>query len=638
MKLSKATIQNFRSIKHLEIDFQHGSQILLGINESGKSNILRALHLLDPDVTAAHTDLRIERTHEDQVTEGSVFFEFQLNDSEISKIYEEISVSFDPASLEKYIIESPTGKLTLRAFTHVRCRMLHEIKIPSNERRTNYWALPKGRYSILPGWARTGATHIELAAEEGKSLLLPANTIAFIGENHPDLKSFTEPLSPDLINSMIGAALLKNFSNQLPKCIFWKYSDAYLLPSSIDVASFSANPNSCVPLRSIFELAGYKSSALATIIPEAQAHSQHRYFSLLRKASEAATKHIRRVWKDHKSIRIDLQPNGSLLVPLVIDDQVPLDMAARSDGFKRFASFLLQISAKVHTTEFKDALLLVDEPEIALHPGGARSLMKELTEIGESNAVIYSTHSIFMVDRDNIGRHLIIEKKDEVTSARKAEKSRIQDEEVLYAAMGYSIFETLKKKNVIFEGWRDKEIFRVARDAAIKLDKTEKTTLLDLGLTFAEGVKDVRTVAKILELAGRDFLIVSDSDAAALARRKEYQKPGASGNWLTLNEILGPGIATTGEDLFHRDALIKRANKFRATVENLPLLSDADFPGSQPAMSALKTWLAKSDAGTDENEENLKRTLYENLKREELIDNVNDLVEFVKNYDFKTAP
>lgn len=637
MKLSKATIQNFRSIKYLEVDFKNGSQILLGINESGKSNILRALHLLDPDVTAAPTDLRIERTNEDQVSTGLVTFEFLFNDSEIDKVYEELSAFFNPDSLEKEIIGSPTGKLTLRAFTHLRCNMLHEIKIPSNERRSNYWALPKGRYSLLPGWVKAGSAHIEINTEDGKSLLLPENSIAFIGESHPELKSFTELLSAESINSMIGKILLKNFSNQLPKCVFWKYSDAYLLPSSIDVASFSENPNSCVPLRSIFELAGYKSSALAQIIPEAQAHSQHRYFSLLRKASEAATKHIRRVWKDHKSIRIELQPNGSLLVPLIIDDQVPLDMAARSDGFKRFVSFLLQISAKVHTTEFKDALLLVDEPEIALHPGGARSLMKELKEIGESNAVIYSTHSIFMVDRDSIGRHLIVEKKDEITSARKAEKSRIQDEEVLYAAMGYSIFETLKKKNVIFEGWRDKEIFRVARDAAIKADKTDKGFLLDLGLTFAEGVKDVRTVAKILELAGRDFLIVSDSDAAALARRKEYQKLGATGTWLTLNDILGPGIATTGEDLFHRDALIKRANKFRASIENLPVLSDSDFPGSQPAMSALKSWLEKANLDTDENEENLKRALYENLKREELIDNVSDLVEYIKNYEFKTT-
>ena len=50
MKITKAEIKNYRSIEKFEFEFRHGCQILVGINESGKSNILRALQLLDATV------------------------------------------------------------------------------------------------------------------------------------------------------------------------------------------------------------------------------------------------------------------------------------------------------------------------------------------------------------------------------------------------------------------------------------------------------------------------------------------------------------------------------------------------------------------------------------------------------------
>ena len=51
MKLTKIKIRNFKSIQDIEFDVQkHGGSyttMLLGRNESGKSNILEAMSLLD---------------------------------------------------------------------------------------------------------------------------------------------------------------------------------------------------------------------------------------------------------------------------------------------------------------------------------------------------------------------------------------------------------------------------------------------------------------------------------------------------------------------------------------------------------------------------------------------------------------
>ena len=47
MKLSKIRIKNFKSIKELEFDYpESGILVLVGENNSGKSNIIRAIDLI----------------------------------------------------------------------------------------------------------------------------------------------------------------------------------------------------------------------------------------------------------------------------------------------------------------------------------------------------------------------------------------------------------------------------------------------------------------------------------------------------------------------------------------------------------------------------------------------------------------
>jgi len=387
----------------------------------------------------------------------------------------------------------------------------------------------------------------------------------------------------------------------------------------------------------MFELAGYDMATLLTTITKARQQGQYRYSQILEKTANAATKHIRGIWKDYGAVRLKLESNGEALIPMVTDDQVPLDMANRSDGFKRFVSFLLQISAKVRTSELQDSLILVDEPEIALHPSGCRHLLEELVKIGETNATVFSTHSIFMIDKENIERHLVVEKKNEVTNVWMAEKSRIQDEEVLYSAMGYSVFETLKPKNVIFEGWRDKYVFNTTKDSMAKGDPELKLKLGSIGATHATGVKDVRNVAKFMELAGRPCLIISDADAPALQHKRQYDEPTAWGEWKTLQDIFGPGPVVTAEDLIAPASVIKRANKFRATIPGLAAATEATIGGTRPTLAALTAWL--QTAGLDghalaEAIANLKAGLFENLKRAELRDEAEILVRFVVEHPF----
>lgn len=637
MKLVRAEIKNYRSIDELKFDFKYGCQALLGINESGKSNVLRALHLLDPDIPVIPADLRIERHDEAQITSGHVRFVFQLSKDETDEIFENLSELFATETIHLPVVAEGAKTQTLQEYCKRVNQGLYAVGIPSGSRSFSFWKRPDGE-SFASGWLENKSSQdLIVIANSGASITVPAN-----GYVHSSVlaqfnsKDFTEANFENFA-TLHGNQIKSLVSGKNPKCIFWKYADQFLLPSSIEVSEFIKNPDSCIPLKSMFELAGYDAKKLEQTITQAKSQGHHRYSQILQKTGAKASEHIKRVWKDYKSVSIKLESHGQTLSPVVVDEDVPLDMANRSDGFKRFVSFLLQISAKVTTEQLKDTLILIDEPEIALHPSGARNLMNELIEIGETNLVVYSTHSIFMIDKNVIDRHILVEKKKEITSTTRAEKSRIQDEEVLYSAIGYSIFETLKQSNVIFEGWRDKELFRVVADAMSKTDASLKEKLSAIGMTFADGVKDVRNVAHLLQLASRPCLIISDADAPALQHQKMYRQGGAWGEWKTLSEILNTATIQTGEDLIKRSVVVKRANKFRTTINNLEPITEAFFNAGEPTVSGMKRWLATSGlVGPDLDAalNTLKGLLVESLKRTEISDEAEGIVTFVANYDF----
>lgn len=636
MKLSRAEIKNFRSIADLKLSFEPQCRVLLGINESGKSNILRALHLLDPSVAVQASDLRIERMDEPQVTSGWVRFVFELSADEASELTESICEKIEKTSLSQPLFETERGVLTAIQWVEEPHQGLYLVSLPSGKRSSTSWAAAAST-KIVPGWVRnkSGAPY-EFTNGELKFVIAPS-AFAWVGDALGTMPEALEQATTAQLYSLLTEKIGVVVARELPACIFWRYSDQYLLPSSVDINAFCSAPNNCVPLKSMFELAGYDIPTLLETINKARLQGQYRYSQILEKAANAATQHIRNIWKDYRSVRLKLEPNGEMLSPIVTDDQVPLDMANRSDGFKRFVSFLLQVSAKVQTQELQDALILVDEPEIALHPSGCRHLLEELVKIGETNATVFSTHSIFMIDKDVIERHLVVEKKNEVTTVWKAEKSRIQDEEVLYSAMGYSVFETLKHKNVIFEGWRDKYIYTVVKGAMVRSDQDLKNRMESIGVTHASGVKDISNVAKFMELAGRPCLIISDADAPAIQYKKQYEDPTAWGEWYTLQDVFGAGPIVTAEDLLTHAAIIKRANKFRSSIPGLQAATEELFGGMHPTINTLTAWVqtagvngqALKDAVTS-----LKATLFESLKRSEIRDEAEQLVQFVDQHAF----
>lgn len=613
MRLTRAEIRNFRSIRNVSIGFEPRCRILVGINESGKSNILRALALLDENRQPTPADLGDFPPDEDPSQPAYVRFVFVLDKSERTTAFEEARTKVLSPSPAEPLLAQGGKRLSLAQFIETRTEGLYTVNILTGGRSTQSWSLPES-FEATGRWFKPSPQcppDYTLTLSDSRQArlkayyLLHGNLVSDVPQN------YLAPISPEDVNSLAVAEIVKLVRDNLPACLYWTYSESLLLPPQIPLDQFASNPAMCEPLRHMFVLA--EIDDIYSAVNKAKARP-NGIRNLLNRVAARATKHMRSVWREYKGITIELAPNGSNIDASVKDKYNLYDFSRRSDGFKRFISFLLIVSAKARTEELVNTLYLHDEPDISLHPSGARYLRDELIKVANTNYVVYSTHSIFMVDRELLHRHLIVEKSSEVTEVREVDESNITDEEVIYNALGYSIFENLKKANVVFEGWRDKRLCQLALKTVPAKHKGLKAAFSEVGMCHARGVKDISRITPLLELAGRYWVVVSDGDRAAIDHQQQYD---GAGPWLRYDEVLPESGIITSEDFVKPETFKPQIESLRSENPALPELPLDALTGANGKLYVIRKWLQSGGLSPDQQKstlESLKERLYEALK------------------------
>lgn len=526
MYLKYCEIKNFRSIRELKIGFENNFQILVGLNEGGKSNILKALSLIDPDITPEDDDIRDPRHDETPMDKAYIRFIFGLEKKETKKIFDNIRQKFKAKNIKCPIIKIRAKNYSLQAFCDYKKEGLYNINLQKKTKSASHWKLYDSSCTLSKAWKKVPKEWSEYKNFEDKSF----EYICI--EDYPEYKDSTEleDILLENFNKTIGTEVILTVENELFDCIVWRYSESNLLPGRIDIEAFSADPDTCEPLRNIFYLAGYDD--ITEKISEAQ-QKTNGMRNLLRKLSNNATKHLKKVWPEYKNISIDLTQNGDVIEAGIEDEFNVYSLNRRSDGFKRFITFLLMISAKVKADYLYNTIILIDEPDIGLHPSGIQYLREELKKISEDNFVIIASHSIFMIDKDRIDRHLIIKKDMEETTITSDYSKNMLDEEVIYRALGYSLFDLLKRRNVIFEGWSDKYTFQQWLKSSSAIKKI-KSAWKNIGMIHALGAKDVQRVAAQLEDFDREYIVITDADDPSLNWQKRFQ---GKYKWVTYKDL-----------------------------------------------------------------------------------------------------
>ncbi|MYF19822.1 MAG: AAA family ATPase [Synechococcus sp. SB0677_bin_5] len=127
-------------------------------------------------------------------------------------------------------------------------------------------------------------------------------------------------------------------------------------------------------------------------------------------------------------------------------------------GFQWFFSFYLVFLAESDAGH-KDAILLLDEPGLHLHPTAQQDLISFFEKLADNNQLLYTTHSPFLIDGDHLHRVRPVTE-DETGHSQVSIGNWPSDRKTIFplqAAAGYAMIKGLfqHKKNVLVEGLAD---------------------------------------------------------------------------------------------------------------------------------------------------------------------------------------
>ncbi len=154
MYLSRVTIKNYRSIKELEVRLDPRCRILVGINESGKTNILDALNLLDPKASSTRRDLREPGLREEPIKEAHVRFIYSFTKEETSEIAASVKKNFLSKTYKNPIITTDGAGRTLDQLCESR-EGLYVANILTGKKNVSVWSL--GKAQITSNWRKVGS-------------------------------------------------------------------------------------------------------------------------------------------------------------------------------------------------------------------------------------------------------------------------------------------------------------------------------------------------------------------------------------------------------------------------------------------------------------------------------------------------
>lgn len=618
MILKEVKIKNFRSIKEIEINFSFRCRVLIGINESGKTNILHALRLLSDQYQIQPTDRREPLSKEGRIKESYVIFYFSLEPQEISEFRKMLTLKIlgnGKEIIEKVINTFKNRKIGYKVDILSKRKefLLRELFFDKFqlEDTSSAWKKPKLGVNFS----------ISLEGEQvpiSRFWILDTSQYKIPSEYVEEILDFPEYFF-EKISSLWDIEF--RAKDKLPSIIFWEYREENFLPPLIEIEKFKLNPEVCRPLLYMFVLAGIEKEKIEEEIEKSIQTSSQSFRNLLQRVAKVSTREFRKIWKEYKNVEFSLQSRPPHIECGIKDVENIYPFEQRSDGFKRFVSLLLMLSYPSRKGVLKNQLILIDQADTDLHPSSAKYLKEELIKLSQNNHVVYSTHSIFMIDRKNLRRHYIIKKKNEITKIEEATESNIFTEEVLYNALGISVFEILKERNILFEGWRDYKLFETALQTS-KVSSEIKKFFKEIGGAYAQGVKDISRITPILQLADRKVLIITDSDQLAKEQQKKFKENRGWGEWMRYEEII-KGIATQ-EDFIKNKKVIETLKKLGIPTKDLKLKRNNK-------LETIKRFLRNkgySDEEIREKLENFKQALFEEMSERNNIEK--EYFEFLK--------
>lgn len=244
----------------------------------------------------------------------------------------------------------------------------------------------------------------------------------------------------------------------------------------------------------------------------------------------------------------DLERSGRL-EDILVNDGVSTSIYTKGDGVQSLAALALTLEWTQSTSKpDKRLIVAVEEPESHLHPGAIHELRDVLRGIAQNQQVIVTTHSQSLINRSQLAQNVIV-------SDRTAKPA--PDLQTLRESLGVRLSDALTTADVVVicEGIHDSETLPLL---VSELEPRIAEWITDGRLIFEAAGSGSKVHAQVL--AARNALIepivVLDSDPAGQTDVRKL----LSDNYLDQTRIVqlrrGHTKATELEDLFLLDCYI----------------------------------------------------------------------------------
>lgn len=527
--MEKIRILSYKTIvSEQELDVDPKITVLIGGNETGKTNVLQAISKFSMGNNFETEDISRSSSHYRQEILPSVDIVFSVSEEEQKKLTVILPILADSNKLEIWkkgngldayrvtISEARIAEFSRR--NEVLKKQISTVEKEVNDANQRADGFRKGAMvekarTALPD---TPADRKQEAENRLGRLTTQFSEISALAkEKSIELEGYKQELSKaSELNKRLRNGFL-NLSAEEVKSIFEVLPNIYFpeeipyLPEKVSIPDLISHPkkDKNKVVSNLLKLGDIEDLKVL------QAPTRRRSV-VLRKAEELISKRLNHIWKqekiefqisaDEKSLELTLREPVSITAP----------PEERSEGFRWFLSFYAQFIVDAQE-QLKNTLVLLDDPAIRLHPNGQKDFLAVLDEISEGSQIIYTAHSPFLINKNFPMRARLLTKNATGTSINNKPYSNGKSRfwEPLRSAIGVCLGDSLflNQKNVIAEGVSDQIILTGFNHKFAAVGKPY-VDLEKVAIVAAMGADSVVQIALLAYAEDLEGLILLDSD------------------------------------------------------------------------------------------------------------------------------
>lgn len=348
--------------------------------------------------------------------------------------------------------------------------------------------------------------------------------------------------------------------------------------------------------------------------------SKEERTTLLNSASSKLTKDFKEWWKQGE-YRFRLQADGDFFKIWVSDDKRPeeIELERRSTGLQWFLSFYLTFLVESQDAH-KGAILLLDEAGLTLHPMAQKDLATFFENLSETNQLIHTTHSPFLIDTTHIDRVKVVYSDENgltvASSDLRASDDKCNEQSIyaVHSALGLTVSDILLQgcQPVIVEGVSDQCYLNAIKLHLIRNKKFSPKN--EVVFIPSGGVKGVAGVTSIISgRNGKLPYVILDSDKSGQDAKSKLKSSLYTSEEKKLLEIgLYTELAYSEvEDLIPFSIMEKQIDRFFRDVEDADFADDYD--NAAPIIPQIEKFANEHNVDL---EHGWKVVLAKNIKRQ----------------------